>query len=347
MLSRLKHLNVFIKDPNKKSLVTILKEVIIFWFTKKSLPTDYFRKFLYRADIKNYLDYLSIKEHYAIIESKKIVYPEISHILNNKLSFKLLCQTYQIKVPETLGYNIKANFINKKDHTQITTVEALITFFEKLFIETKKEHLFIKPLEGIGGFGCILLTNKQLKAQIKTHASYLLSTSNLFESYIKQHTEINNIYPHAVNTLRMVHYTDKNHNIHILSTFMRFGQGLSNTDNTSGGGFSVAINQDNGTLFGPGRQEITKGAAVYWEHPDTHYKFEGFTIPYFKEACHLVNTCAKHFPSRLIGWDIAITEEGPVVIEGNHNPGLHVSDIAYGGYKKNPLIKEMLNEIKN
>jgi D-alanine-D-alanine ligase-like ATP-grasp enzyme len=128
---------------------------------------------------------------------------------------------------------------------------------------------------------------------------------------------------------------------------MRFGQGLSWTDNTSGGGFSVAVNGETGALEGPGRQEITKGAGVFYEHPDTHFKFDGFSIPYFKEACDLVKNCAQHFPSRLIGWDIAITEEGPVVIEGNHNPGLHVSDMAYGGYMKHPLIKEILDEINN
>jgi len=94
MLSRIGYIKVFIKDPDKKNMGRLVKELIRYAWIKKTLPSDYFRKFLYRKEVDNYLDYLSLKEYYSIIESKKIVFPEISALLHHKLSFKLLAQKH-------------------------------------------------------------------------------------------------------------------------------------------------------------------------------------------------------------------------------------------------------------
>ena len=133
MITRLKHLSVFYKDSDKKKRLTILKECLVFGLIKKSLPTDYFRKFLYRKDIKNYKDYLSMQEYYSIIESPKMVYPEISHLLTNKLSFKLMAAKYKLKVQDLLSYNVKNHFFFNAKHQIVDTQEQLIHFFKNQF----------------------------------------------------------------------------------------------------------------------------------------------------------------------------------------------------------------------
>jgi len=41
-------------------------------------------------------------------------------------------------------------------------------------------------------------------------------------------------------------------------------------------------------------------------------------LPFWDEACALAETAARHFlPIRTIGWDVALTPEGPVILEGN------------------------------
>jgi hypothetical protein len=346
MLSRIKHLKVFLKDPDKKNLLTILKECLVFGLIKKSLPTDYFRKFLYRKDIKNYKDYLSMKEYYSIIESPQMVYPEISHLLTSKLSFKIIAAKYKLKTQELLSYNVKTHFFCDTKHKIVDTQEQLIHFFKNQFETSGINSIFLKPVSGIGGFGCFLIQKETFEAQIKTYSETLLNKSYIHEAFIDQHPEIKNIYANAVNTLRIVHYTDTLKKIHILSTFMRFGIGKSITDNTSDGGFFISVNHETGMLEGIGRQEITRGAGTFTRHPNTLVKLEGFQVPFYKEACDMVKAYATIFPNRIVGWDIAITANGPLMIEGNHNPGLHVSDMAYGGYLKNKYIKEILTELK-
>ena len=47
---------------------------------------------------------------------------------------------------------------------------------------------------------------------------------------------------------------------------------------------------------------------------------EGFQLPVWTEACQLAREAARLFlPLRFVGWDIALTETGPVLVEANWN----------------------------
>ena len=53
-------------------------------------------------------------------------------------------------------------------------------------------------------------------------------------------------------------------------------------------------------------------------HPKTKTAFAGFELPFWSEARRLVERTALLFlPVRTIGWDVALTPNGPVVVEGN------------------------------
>ena len=40
--------------------------------------------------------------------------------------------------------------------------------------------------------------------------------------------------------------------------------------------------------------------------------------------------------------NVAISERGPILIEGNDRAHLGMPDTAYGGYKKNPVFSKIL-----
>lgn len=55
-------------------------------------------------------------------------------------------------------------------------------------------------------------------------------------------------------------------------------------------------------------------------HPDTGHVLAGFQLPDWTSSCELALRAAREFaPLRFVGWDIAPTPDGPVLIEGNWN----------------------------
>ncbi len=67
----------------------------------------------------------------------------------------------------------------------------------------------------------------------------------------------------------------------------------------------------------------------------------GYGMPYWHKTIELVNEMAHLIPTlRYVGWDIAITEAGPELIEANHN-----ADHALFG--RVGIEKLFYNQIKN
>ena len=69
-------------------------------------------------------------------------------------------------------------------------------------------------------------------------------------------------------------------------------------------------------------------------------------MPYFKEACEEVLKGIKVIPDRFIGWDVAITPIGPIIVEANSGPHLLSVEIGCGGLLQNQHIKKLLEELK-
>ncbi|MBF2055266.1 MAG: hypothetical protein IGS03_17595 [Candidatus Sericytochromatia bacterium] len=55
-------------------------------------------------------------------------------------------------------------------------------------------------------------------------------------------------------------------------------------------------------------------------HPDTGAALVGLQLPDFEQVLRLVKTAARRLPLvRAVGWDIALSAQGPCLIEGNDN----------------------------
>ena len=52
----------FFRDKNKKKWLQIIKEFTVLYFSKKRIPLYYISSLLYRENISNYKDYLSLEE---------------------------------------------------------------------------------------------------------------------------------------------------------------------------------------------------------------------------------------------------------------------------------------------
>ncbi len=322
----------------------MLYEMGRFSLVKKELPKVYIGKRLYRKEITNYLDYLSSKEIDKISNSKVLHKPIYAGILRNKLFFAYHLEYNKLPTPKLHGYNFGNNFVFNSNKVEIQSNIELEAFLSDYLKNSNSKGLFVKPLDEKGGKDCYLLNLENLKAMISSHGLQLMAGNAIFQEVISQHTEVNKIYSKSINSIRFTTFRDSENKNHILSAMMRFGNNGSVVDNSSSGGFYVNIDLDSGRLKGVGNQAMKFGGLVFEKHPETDFMLDGFKIPYFKQACTLIDQVNDSIPERIVGWDIAIAEDGPTLIEGNDNNSWFGVDIAHGGLLQNPLMKKVFED---
>ena len=202
---------------------------------------------------------------------------------------------------------IKRDWINLKE----STTEDFKHFCES------RESIFVKTPCSFGGQGIgeILLT-----ADTDIEALYdnlIKAGQTLVEEKIEQHEKMKALHPESINTLRVVTLS-KNGKVHCLYRLLRMGQDGSVIDNVTSGGIYAPINE-NGVISHPAFCDKT--GEVLYIHPTTKHFIVGFEIPYFKEAMELIEKIAATEKNMgYIGWDVAITPTGPVIVEGNNVP---------------------------
>ena len=96
----------------------------------------------------------------------------------------------------------------------------------------------------------------------------------------------------------------------------------------------VGIDMNNGSLFETGFLKPQFGTSVKI-HPDSQVSFKDYVIPFYKEAESMALKLHRYlYRCHSIGWDIAITENGPVFIEGNGLWEISLLQAAHGGLKE-------------
>lgn len=341
----MKRLSYFLRDKNKKSVPRIIYELIYLWIKKREVPVHYFTKYLYRKEINNIDDYLTTGQVSKISFSGRFNKPEYSVFLSSKLLMALLCEKQALSHPKLYFYNFGHRFFVDEETFVVNNRESLVKTFNNIFKKFGIDSLFLKPLTLYGGEGCFLISKENLYEQYPEIERHIFETNYIGQEIIEQHAIINEINPTCINSLRMETYIDARGTPHILSALMRFGKGDSVVDNASSGGFYVGVDMNTGKLKKTGQQLLRYGGKQFFRHPFTQVEFGNREIPFFKEACDLVLGMVNNIPDRLVGWDIAITPNGPILIEGNIQPGLLLTDVAYGGLLKHPVLKEIIAEI--
>lgn len=138
----------------------------------------------------------------------------------------------------------------------------------------------------------------------------------------------------SLQTLRVVTYRDDEGDIHRLFYMIKLLSGTNLSDNFSGGqnGNLIAIGEpEQGVLRHAvtGRRDAV-GLQRLTEHPDTGEAITGFTIPHWSAACELAVAAHRTLPGlRTLGWDLALTDDGPRLLEGNvrYDPPLYAPEL--------------------
>jgi len=203
--------------------------------------------------------------------------------------------------------------------------------------------LFFKPTRGRGGTGAEVWYHQGASAYRRTNGE-TASESGLIErlrgrsdTYIVQprlvnHASIRDLSIGTLATIRMLTILAENHRPEATHAVFRMAVGDNLVvDNFHAGGIASAIDMKTGTL---GRAtDIGLRADRGWcdMHPDTGGAISGRILPQWRETVICAERAHAAFAGRVfVGWDIAITDDGPILVEGNAAPDVDLIQRPYG-----------------
>lgn len=215
-------------------------------------------------------------------------------ILANKIEFN---RTYN----EFLG---RKYWINRD-----TTIED----FED-FIGGQTE-LFCKPFNLTGGHGCY---RYKVTDDINEMYQYFINEPKmLVEEIPVQHHLINEIYDKSINTIRVM-AAIKDDKFVPFASWIKFGAHGSIVDGRAGGGCFAGVDVKTGIVDTPAIDYYNNR---FEQHVDTGRQITGFQVPCWEEVLDLAERALRHVDGiDFVGWDICVTENGPIIIEGNSAP---------------------------
>lgn len=221
----------------------------------------------------------------------------------------------------------------------LTDVDSLFQFLH----QTKPYPFYLKPVHGYCGIACLgiqsvdcrtgevgLITGDRMARDVligellhEPHGGMLL------QSLLRPPSAIAEIFGERLSSFRVITLlTDSGPKVH--TTIWKLARFHNMTDNFQfgkHGNMQGLIDQNTGRLervvggLWPNNQEIL-------DHPETGRRMVGFTIPHWNRVLDVVRAATVHFPGiKIQNWDVALSEDGPVLIELNTNAGFEMAQM--------------------
>lgn len=254
--------------------------------------------------------------------------PRYYKVSQNKLVEKGLLSILNIPTTRLLGlfHSRSGQSIDGRRLTNAEELECLLTSFSR-------NNLFFKPAEGDSGrdvFAVQWIRDRECAVLRDLSSGKILSIDLLvkrlesavdgyvIEEIIEQHPLLSAFNPSSVNTLR-VWVLNKEGDIQVAGAFLRIGRAGSLVDNTAVGGLACPIDLQTGAIVNA--LDLTLYRNEYNFHPDTGVELVTKCIPYWNDCKVLACNALRVLPgANFIGIDLAITKEGPLVVEYNVEP---------------------------
>lgn len=200
------------------------------------------------------------------------------------------------------------------------------------------EDLFVKPAAGRGGRGAErwdrigpssfsgpggeLSGDELLKRLVERSRRRSL----IIQPRLTPHPDLIPITAGALPTMRVLTCLNTKGRPEVMASMLRTSFGANRTvDNLHAGGIGALVDVASGRLSKA--SNLGSDARLGWfsQHPDSGAQIEGKTVPCWEEAKALAVAAHAHFNDRVvIGWDIAVLDDGPIFVEGNGNPDLDI-----------------------
>jgi len=216
--------------------------------------------------------------------------------------------------------------------------EALVGFLSS----AESYPLFGKPAAGFQSLGSVALRRPHAATgELETIDGKRISRDEfvddilnhyadgyLFERFLEPHPEAARLHGERLATARILTLLDDG--ARILRASWKIPAGENMADNFwRGGNLLAKLDLDTGKI-----ERAVAGSgfemSLVTHHPDTGAELIGTPMPHWDEVREVALEGARlmrHIP--LIGWDIAATAHGPVIVEMNETPDLFLSQFAH------------------
>ncbi|MFO7669652.1 MAG: sugar-transfer associated ATP-grasp domain-containing protein [Bacteroidales bacterium] len=271
-----------------------------------------------------------VDSQFARLE-KRLNSPEYYPIVEDKYFFYKISEGTGYRFPKNLFLVDPSGFYSFENRKYIT---------EEEFLQRDLDG-FLKLNNGYGGkmIYQIDIHNKHLRLNQKnTSLPELLTLIGhhkfLIQERIIQHDKMQALNPSCINTMRMLTIRT-GQTIHLFQDYLRIGINNNYVDNGLSGNIFIGIQRDEGKLMKYAYSGRIDAPQYRLErHPQTNTTFQDFSIPFYKESVETVKSMHQLFQQFfMIGWDVGITPDGPIVIEGNNITTLFPFQVIYGGMK--------------
>lgn len=143
----------------------------------------------------------------------------------------------------------------------------------------------------------------------------------LLQERMRNHRALAALTTAALSTVRIITVRGADGTLQIVLAVAKIPTGAAATDHMRLGGMAASVDLATGRLGRPVRKDERTVVAYGDRHPDTGVQIEGFQLPCWEEAKRLaLRTHELLGGITTVGWDVAITDDGPIIVEGN-NPG--------------------------
>ena len=345
---KLSRLRAIAAGPDSKGPARIARELLALRAQGES-PRYYLSRLLHLRNAAPVTDFLSTAETEALWAAKRR--PEgYVRVYQDKTLFD---EHYRRPVrgeppfpmPAYLGQT-RASILLRPDREDISLHDApaFARALSEMVAASPTGRVFAKPVVGNKGTGAMLVRSDHSTDKAERVRQAASEVDYLFQEAVDQHAEMDQLHPGCLNTLRIITGMARDGSLPVFSVALRIGQGSKPVDNTHAGGLVAGVDRDTGRLRDHVQTMYHFGGRTLSRHPETDVPFGDFVVPHFADAVELSRRAHARLPLLYAGWDVGITPDGPVLIEGNPGPYLLMMELANGGFKADPVARAFLAE---
>lgn len=281
---------------------------------------------------------------YLINEPLKLRYAAITsadsrNLADDKTRFYLHCREHDIRTVPILALIASADGAN-------TTIPHLVSVRDMKEAFSPGEY-FLKPINGSHGKGTFSLTVDDAgfhwsgrHGSVEDFHAECVSILKGVKALIVQPKVINHqairdiTHAKGLSTIRVVTFRNGDA-IDVVAACLRIVVGNSEVDNFShgeSGNLVAGIDVASGKLVTSiGSRSRTWPTMIdVPQHPHSKASILGISMPYWDEVIALVKKAHTSTTGlRSVGWDVAITQDGPLIVEANWRYDVDILQVAY------------------